>query len=76
MVDDRLRILAAVKKAWGDRVTTVFPRQGKIARDPNVIAAYPPTDVTVYRIGDLLGYDLPALFPGQRSIPFSPEVTR
>lgn len=40
LVDDKLRILAAVKKAWGDRVTTVFPRQGKFARDPNIVASY------------------------------------
>jgi FMN phosphatase YigB (HAD superfamily) len=38
LVDDKLRILAAIKKAWGDRVTTVFPRQGKFAHDPKVIA--------------------------------------
>src|SRR5262249_30576888 len=39
LVDDKLRILTAVKKIWGDRVTTVFPRQGQYASDPNVIAA-------------------------------------
>jgi FMN phosphatase YigB (HAD superfamily) len=59
MVDDKLRILAALKKAWGGRVTTVFPRQGKFANDPKVLAAYPnAADVTVDRIGDLLHYEL------------------
>jgi FMN phosphatase YigB (HAD superfamily) len=58
MVDDKLRILAATKRAWGDRVTTVFPRQGKFANDPKVLAAYPPADVTVERIGELLSYKL------------------
>lgn len=59
LVDDKLRILAAVKKAWGDRVTTVFPRQGKFAKDPSLLAAYPNVaDVTVDRISDLLDYDL------------------
>jgi FMN phosphatase YigB (HAD superfamily) len=58
MVDDKLRILAATKKAWGDRVTTVFPRQGKFANDPEALAAYPPADVTIQRIGDLLSYGL------------------
>jgi hypothetical protein len=43
MVDDKLRILAALKEAWGGRVTTVFPRQGKFANDPKVLAAYPNT---------------------------------
>jgi FMN phosphatase YigB (HAD superfamily) len=68
LVDDKLRILAAVKKVWGDRVTTVFVRQGKFAHDPKVVASYPPADLTVERIGDLLGYDLPALLTGHRSI--------
>jgi hypothetical protein len=61
LVDDKLRILAAVKKVWGPRLTTVFPRQGHYALDPQALAAYPPADVTVERIGDLCGYDLPAL---------------
>jgi FMN phosphatase YigB (HAD superfamily) len=65
VVDDKPRILAAVKEAWGDRVTTIFPRQGQYARDAK---AYRPADLTVERIGDLLTLDLPALL--------SPEVTR
>jgi FMN phosphatase YigB (HAD superfamily) len=60
LVDDKLRILTAVKKAWGDRVTTVFPRQGKFAHDLAIIAANPPPDVQVERIGDLLEYELSA----------------
>ncbi len=59
IVDDKLRVLAALKKIWGERVTTVFPRQGHYAHDPAVIAAYPPADVTVERIGDLLRLPLP-----------------
>jgi FMN phosphatase YigB (HAD superfamily) len=58
LVDDKLRILTAVKRAWGDQVTTVFPRQGQYAHDPTVLAACPPADVTVERIGELLRYDL------------------
>ena len=54
LVDDKLRILAAVKDAWGERVTTVFPRQGHYAHDPAEVERYPPADVTVERIGDLL----------------------
>jgi FMN phosphatase YigB (HAD superfamily) len=76
LVDDKLRILAAVKKAWGERVTTVFPRQGQYAHDPTIIAACPPADLTVERIADLLNYDLPALVTSQQSIQISPEVTR
>jgi FMN phosphatase YigB (HAD superfamily) len=64
LVDDKLRILDAVKKVWGERVTTVFPRQGMYARDPEVIGAFPPADVTVERIGDLLDRDLPRLLQG------------
>ncbi len=61
MVDDKLRILAAMKRAWGDRVTTVFPRQGHYANDPTATATYPAADVTVERIGDLLHHDIRTL---------------
>jgi len=54
LVDDKLRILAAVKQIWGARVTTVFVRQGHYALDPKVISEYPVADKTVERIGDLL----------------------
>jgi len=64
LVDDKLRILTAVKQAWGERVTTVFPRQGKFACDPKVVASYPAADLTVDRIGDLLDLDLPAFLAG------------
>jgi FMN phosphatase YigB (HAD superfamily) len=53
MIDDKLRILDAIKQAWGDRVTTVFARQGHYAFDPEIIAAHPPADITIERIGDL-----------------------
>jgi FMN phosphatase YigB (HAD superfamily) len=61
VVDDKLRILEAVKRFWGGRVTTVFPRQGIYAHDPQVIGAFPPADVTIERIGDLLDFDMPRL---------------
>src|SRR5919199_342933 len=54
LVDDKLRILHAIKNVWHERVTTVFPRQGHYAHDPRALAEYPPADVTVERIGDLL----------------------
>ena len=76
LIDDKLRILSAVKKAWGDRVTTVFPRQGQFALDPKVVASNPAADVTVERIGDLMSYDLPAVLTGEPPITFSAEVTR
>ncbi|HEX8755417.1 MAG TPA: HAD family hydrolase [Steroidobacteraceae bacterium] len=54
MVDDKLRILTAMKGAWGNSLTSIFPRQGHYALDPKQIAAYPAADVTLERIGDLL----------------------
>ena len=63
IVDDKLRILAAVKHAWGPRVTTVFVRQGHYARDTKVLASCPPADVSVERIGGLLNYDLENFVP-------------
>jgi FMN phosphatase YigB (HAD superfamily) len=58
MIDDKLRILAAMKKIWKEHLTTVFPRQGHYALEPKNIAAYPPADVTLERIGDLVHHDL------------------
>jgi len=54
LIDDKLRILTAIKKAWGSRLTTVFPKQGHYALDPKILAANPPADITVDKIGDLL----------------------
>jgi hypothetical protein len=50
-----------VKTIWASRVTTVFPRQGHYATDQQVLARFPPADVTITRIGDLLNYDLTTL---------------
>jgi FMN phosphatase YigB (HAD superfamily) len=61
MIDDKLRILSAVKKIWGERVTTVFPKQGHYALDPEILAECPPADIELAKIGDLVSYDLPAL---------------
>ena len=68
MVDDKLRILEAMKRIWGDRLTTVWPRQGHYALDSKAIATYPPADLTIERIGDLLNYDLPALQQADRHV--------
>lgn len=61
LVDDKLRILTAVKKFWGPRVTTVFVRQGHYATDRKILDSYPPADINIGRIGDLLQYELPEL---------------
>lgn len=55
LVDDKLRILTAVKKIWGARVTTVFVKQGHYANDAREVAKYPAADLTVGRIGEILG---------------------
>lgn len=61
MVDDKLRILAAIKGSWGRQVTTVFARQGRYALDPKILSTNPAADVSVERIGALLDYDLRSL---------------
>jgi FMN phosphatase YigB (HAD superfamily) len=75
LVDDKLRILTAVKQFWGERVTTVFPRQGTYAHDAKVISAFPPADVTIERIGDLLDRDLPWLRTPPRLLASGLEAT-
>ena len=67
LVDDKPRILAAVKEEWGQRVTTVFPRQGQYAHDAKALASFNGPDVTVDRIGNLLAYDLATLVAGQQT---------
>ena len=52
--DDKIRLLTTVKQIWGDRVTTVFTRQGHYAHDPAILNAYPPADKTVAHVGDLV----------------------
>jgi hypothetical protein len=65
LVDDKIRILTAVKKIWGERLTTVFPRQGHYALAPEV-ASFPPPDITLARIGDFCDCDLPRLLAAAR----------
>ena len=60
MVDDKVRILTAMKKSWRHQLTTIFPRQGHYAHAADVVS-YAPPDITVERIGDVVGYDLAAL---------------
>jgi hypothetical protein len=64
MVDDKLHILSAMKRIWGERLTTILPRQGRYALDRKTIATYPSADITIERIGDLVNYDLTALLGG------------
>jgi FMN phosphatase YigB (HAD superfamily) len=61
LIDDKLRILSAVKRIWRERVTTVFARQGHYAFDSKNLAEYPAADIELARIGDLVTYDLPSL---------------
>ena len=64
LVDDKPRILASVKKVWGNRVTTVLPRQGQFAHAADAASYRPAADLTVERIGDLFDFDLPAFITG------------
>jgi FMN phosphatase YigB (HAD superfamily) len=75
MIDDKVRILAAMKEILRDRLTTIFPRQGHYAFDPGILANYPPADVTVERIGDLATYDLPTLLGLTACEPASERTT-
>ncbi len=61
LVDDKLRILTAIKAIWGQRLTSIFPRQGHYALDTAAIAQYPAADVTIESIGALLAHDFSAL---------------
>jgi len=75
MVDDKLSILAAMKKILGERLTTVFPRQGHYALDPHQLAAHPPADLAIDCIGNLIDCDFSALFKAARPIDREQETT-
>jgi len=76
VVDDKLRILTAIKRSWGARVTTVFVRQGTYAHDPKVVGTFPSADVTIERIGDLLERDMLRLWSAPRLRAPSVETTQ
>jgi FMN phosphatase YigB (HAD superfamily) len=67
LVDDKVRILSAVKDRWSRRLTTVFPRQGHYALDKKTVRSFPAPDVTLERIGDMVEYDLADLIKAAQS---------
>jgi FMN phosphatase YigB (HAD superfamily) len=60
LVEDKLRIIAAVKAVWEERVTTVFVRQGHYAHDAELLARYPPADFAIENIAELATLPLAA----------------
>ena len=66
VLDDKLRILTAIKRAWGERVTTVFVRQGHYANDPRIVAENPSADVQLGAIADVVSLDDPTLLGSGR----------
>ncbi|MFY9837435.1 MAG: HAD family hydrolase [Xanthobacteraceae bacterium] len=75
LIDDKLRILAAVKKIWGERVTTIFPKQGHYALDPKTLAEFPAADIELAKIADLTTCDLSRL-PGSRDAKLPNQASR
>jgi FMN phosphatase YigB (HAD superfamily) len=68
LIDDKLRILTAVKKHWGTRVTTVFARQGHYASEPETLRMLPPADLSIERIADLLSLDRDTVLAASRPV--------
>jgi hypothetical protein len=62
LVDDKIRILTAIRRVWGKRATTMFPRQGHYALDHELVSAYPPADYSIDRIGKLVNLDFQAFY--------------
>jgi hypothetical protein len=75
LIDDKIRILAAVKKIWGERVTTIFPKQGHYAHDPKTLAEFPAADIELAKIADLTTCDLSRL-PSSRGANLSNRASR
>ncbi len=66
MIDDKVRLLAAIKQHWNSRVTTVFPRQGHYALDAALVAQFPKPDITIERVGELQKYSLEQILAAAR----------
>ena len=66
MVDDKVRLLTDIKNHWGERVTTVFPRQGHYALDAALVAKFPKPDITMERIGELPNYPIEQILAAAR----------
>jgi hypothetical protein len=75
LIDDKIRILAAVKKIWGERVTTIFPKQGHYAHDPKTLAEFPAADIELAKIADLTKCDLSRL-PSSRGASLPNRASR
>ena len=58
MIDDKLRLLVAIKRIWGERVTTVWVKQGHYAQDTAALAGLPPADVEIDAIAEVCRLDL------------------
>ena len=67
LIDDKLHILSTIKKIWGERVTTVFPKQGHYAFDADILANHPPADIELAAIGDLCACDRGALLKANQA---------
>lgn len=76
MIDDKLRILASMKKNWKERITTIFPRQGHYALDPEELVGQPDADVTIEHISELADADLASLLASStRAARYQQEAT-
>lgn len=61
MVDDKPRLLAAMKDVLGPRLTTVFVQQGHYAAESTRNTEGPKPDIRINCLADLRDYGLPAL---------------
>jgi hypothetical protein len=68
VIDDKLRLLTAIKEQWKDRVTTIFVNQGHYARDPKNLATYPAADLSIDRIGDMLKLAIADFLPAAKRL--------
>ena len=75
MIDDKLRILTDIKRIWGSRVRTIFVQQGCYANDTRILSTYPPADIHLVKIGDLLNYDFSAFLGLRPSLDLAVQAT-
>jgi len=68
MVDDKALVLAEMKRVLGDKLCTVFVRQGHYAAQTDGASIDPPPDRSIERLGDLRACDQSYFAPFQQRV--------
>ena len=72
LVEDKEKLLASAKEFMGDKVTTIWVKQGHYAHDPKAYRK-PDPDIVLEKIGDLCNLDKSDFTSKQRDMGTTPQ---